>query len=61
MKFIITEEDKKHIKQLYGLITEQTSVSNVAIPPDILEYPYDEWKNWFDLNIKPFNTKIITY
>jgi hypothetical protein len=60
MKFIITEEDKKHIKQLYGLITEQTSVSNVAIPPDILEYPYDEWKNWFDLNIKPFNTKIIT-
>jgi len=23
MKFIITEEDKKHIKQLYGLITEQ--------------------------------------
>ena len=25
MKFIITEEDKKHIKQLYGLITEQVT------------------------------------
>lgn len=55
MKFIITEEDKKHIKQLYGLITEQTNVSNVSIPDNILEYPYDEWVKWFDQNIKTFN------
>jgi hypothetical protein len=47
MKFIITEEDKKHIKQLYGLITEQV----VQIPNDILEYTPEQWKAWYDQNI----------
>lgn len=56
MKFIITEEDKKHIKQLYGLITEQTNVSNVVIPNDILEYTFEQWKDWYDQNIKTFNS-----
>lgn len=60
MKFIITEEEKKYIKGLYGLITEQTNVSNVVVPNDILEYTYDEWVKWFNGNIKPFNTKIGT-
>lgn len=47
MKFIITEEDKKHIKQLYGLITEQV----VQIPSDVLEYTPEQWKSWYDQNI----------
>ncbi len=56
MKFIITEEEKKYIKGLYGLITEQTNVSNVVIPDNILEYSYDEWVKWYNENIKPFNS-----
>ena len=47
MKFIITEEDKKHIKQLYGLISEQVA----QIPNDILEYTPEQWKAWYDQNI----------
>lgn len=34
MKFIITEEEKKHIKRLYGLITEQETTPSSGITID---------------------------
>ena len=57
MKFIITEEDKKHIKQLYGLLSEQNKSKPVEfkvfpIPDNILEYTPEQWSTWFDENIK---------
>ncbi len=48
MKLIITEEEKRNIKKLYGLLSEQV----VPIPNNILEYTPEQWRAWFDENIK---------
>lgn len=48
MKFIITEEEKRNIKKLYGLLSEQV----IPIPNNILEYTPEQWSAWFDENIK---------